>query len=306
MHSSSWLTEGFEANRIRLRGVAYRLLGSLSDADDAVQETWLRLNQTDRTAIENLSAWLTTVVARVCLDMLRGRKIRDEWAKTELATQPRVARAATADPESEALLADAVGVALLVVLEALGPAERLAFVLHDLFALSFDEIGVILGRSPGAAKQLASRARRRVRASRGQADGGHARQRKIVEAFLSAIRAGDLQGLLAVLDPEAVLHIDAASRAGRVERTGDHAADPGKPRELAGASTWAAQMIALTRGLPTRFVELVVIDGVVGVIVAPRGTLVRALAFTFTGDRIARIESIADPARLGQFKIAVL
>lgn len=306
MDRPGWLTDGFEANRTRLRGVAYRLLGSLSDAEDAVQEAWLRLNQADRAEIENLNAWLTTVVARVCLDMLRGRKIRSEWAKTERAAEPPAVRHTGADPESEALLADAVGVALLVVLDALGPAERLAFVLHDLFAMPFDEIGPILGRSPAAAKQLASRARRRVRGSAASAAGARARQRSVVDAFLAAIRTGDLQALLAVLDPEAVLHIDAASRAsGGGVRTGEHALDPGKPRELTGAARWAPQMIAMTRGVPTRFVQVAVIDGVVGVVLAPRGTLVRALAFTFTDDRIARIESIADPARLGQLEIAV-
>lgn len=305
MDRLGWLTEGFEADRARLRGVAYRLLGSLSDAEDAVQEAWLRLNQADREDIENLNGWLTTVVARVCLDMLRGRKIRSEWAKAERAMEPHPDQRTGADPESEALLADAVGVALLVVLEALSPAERLAFVLHDLFAMPFDEIGPILGRSPAAAKQLASRARRRVRGSAGQADGARTRQRSVVEAFLAAIRTGDLQGLLAILDPDAVLHIDAASRASGGVRTGEHALDPGKPRELTGAATWATQMIAMTRGVSTRFVQVAVIDGTFGVILAPRGKLVRVLAFTFADDRIARIESIADPARLGQLEIAV-
>ena len=305
MDRPDWLTEEFEANRARLRGVAYRLLGSLSDAEDAVQEAWLRLNQTDRTTIDNLNAWLTTVVARVCLDVLRGRKVRSDWAKTERATEPRTVRSG-ADPEGEALLADAVGVALLVVLDALTPRERLAFVLHDLFGMPFEEIGTILKRSPAAAKQLASRARQRVRGAPVRADGARARQRDTVDAFLTAIRTGDLQALLAVLDPDAVLHIDAASRAGRAGRTGEHAADPGKPRELTGAASWAPQMIALTRGLPAQATEVVAIDGTVGVILAPRGTLVRALAFTFADGRIARIESIADPARLGQLEIAVL
>lgn len=307
MDRPGWLTEGFEANRARLRGVAYRLLGSLSDAEDAVQEAWLRLNQADREGIDNLNAWLTTVVARVCLDMLRGRKIRSEWAQAERVMDAHAPVRSSADPEGEALLADAVGVALLVVLDALGPAERLAFVLHDLFAMPFSEIGPILGRSPAAAKQLASRARRRVRGASVQADGARTRQRAVVEAFLAAIRTGDLQGLLAVLDPDAVLHIDAASRAsGGGVRTGEHALDPGKPRELTGATTWAAQMIAMTRGASTRFVQVAVIDGAVGVILAPRGKLVRVLAFTFSDDRIARIESIADPVRLGHLEIAVL
>ena len=295
-----WLTERFEANRPRLRGVAYRMLGSLSEAEDAVQEAWLRLSHADAATIENMNGWLTTVVSRVCLDMLRGRKLRREESIDEQVTEPKAARGEGADPESEALLADSVGVALLVVLDTLGPAERLAFVLHDLFGMPFDEIGSIIGRSSGAAKQLASRARRRVRGSPVRSDGSRARQREVVEAFIKAVRAGDLQGLLAVLDPDAVLHIDAASRRDAP------AAEAGKPRELRGASRWAAQMIALTRGLSVRFVQTAVIDGSVGVILAPRGKLVRAIIFTFTDDRIARIESVADPARLHQLEIGVL
>ena len=282
------------------------MLGSLTEADDAVQETWLRLNDADATTIENLGGWLTTVVSRICLDMLRGRKIRREESIGEQVNQSRLPSQQRADPESEALLADSVGVALLVVLDTLAPAERLAFVLHDIFAMPFDEVGPIIGRSSTAAKQLASRARRRVRGAPVRSEGGRARQRDVVDAFLKAVGTGDLQGLLAVLDPDAVLHIDAASRVDGVVRVDAPAAEAGQARELRGASTWAAQMIALSRDLPTRFVQSAVIDGSVGVILAPRGKLVRAMVFTFDDDRITRIESIADPARLRQLEIRVL
>jgi RNA polymerase sigma factor (sigma-70 family) len=282
------------------------MLGSLTEADDAVQETWLRLNDADATTIANLGGWLTTVVSRVCLDMLRGRKIRREESIGEQVNQSRLTSQQRADPESEALLADSVGVALLVVLDTLAPAERLAFVLHDIFAMPFDEVGPIIGRSSTAAKQLASRARRRVRGAPVRSEGGRARQREVVDAFLNAVGTGDLQGLLAVLDPDAVLHIDAASRVDGVVRVDAPAAEAGQARELRGASTWAAQMIALSRGLPMRFVQSAVIDGSVGVILAPRGKLVRAMVFTFCDDRITRVESIADPARLRQLEIRVL
>jgi len=282
------------------------MLGSLTEADDAVQETWLRLNDADATTIANLGGWLTTVVSRVCLDMLRGRKIRREESIGEQVNQSRLTSQQRANPESELLLADSVGVALLVVLDTLAPAERLAFVLHDLFAMPFDEVGPIMSRSSAAAKQLASRARRRVRGAPVRSEGGRARQREVVDAFLKAVGTGDLQGLLAVLDPDAVLHIDAASRVDGVVRVDAPAAEAGQARELRGASTWAAQMIALSRGLPTRFVQSAVIDGSVGVILAPRGKLVRAMVFTFGDDRITRIESIADPARLRQLEIRVL
>jgi RNA polymerase sigma-70 factor (ECF subfamily) len=304
MGEDGWLTERFEENRSRLHGVAYRMLGSRSEAEDAVQEAWLRLTHADAAAIENLGGWLTTVVSRLCLDILRGRKQRREDPMAAQVTEPRAMTAPGADPEQEALLADSVGVAMLVVLDTLGPAERLAFVLHDLLGLPFDEVGSILGRSPGAAKQLASRARRRVRGSPVR-EGSRSRQREVVEAFLEAVRVGDLAGLLAVLDPEAVLHIDAAARVDGVVRVDAPAAEAGQPRELRGATTWAARLIALTRGLPARFVQLVEIDGAVGVIFAPRGQLVRAMIFTFAGDRIARIESVGDPVRLRHLVVRV-
>ena len=216
-----------------------------------------------------------------------------------METEPRHAHPATQAPDgSFRLLADSVGVALLVVLDTLTPAERLAFVLHDLFALPFDEIGSIVGRSPAAAKQLASRARRRVRGSPAPLDAGRARQREVVEAFLKAARAGDLEGLLAVLDPDAVVRIDAAARIDAP------AAEAGMAREVRGASTWAPQFIALSRGL--RFVQPAIIDGSVGLILAPRGKLSRALIFTFADAKVTRIEVIGDPSRHRELDIAVL
>src|SRR5215213_10198196 len=202
------LAEQFEANRPHLRAVAYRMLGSPSEANDAVQEAWLRLSRSGTSGVENLGGWLTTVVARVCLDMLRSRKSRREEPLGVRVPEPIVSREAGIDPEHEALLADSVGLALLVVLETLSPAERLAFVLHDMFGVPFDEIAAIVGRSPGAARQLASRARRRVRGAATSADAGLACQREAVDAFLAASREGDFEALLAVLDPDVVLRID--------------------------------------------------------------------------------------------------
>ena len=298
MDQQSWLTERFEENRPRLRGVAYRVLGSLSEAEDAVQEAWLRLNRTDTATVENLGGWLTTVVSRVCLDMLRSRKSRREEPIGAQITEPSVVRGEGADPEGEAVLADSVGVALLVVLDTLTPAERLAFVLHDLFAMPFDEIGSIVGRSPAAAKQLASRARRRVRGSPPPSDAGRARQREVVEAFLRAVRAGDLEGLLAELHPDAVVRIDAAARIDAPP------AEAGMAREVRGASMWAKQFIALSRGL--RFVQPALVNGSVGLILAPGGKLSRALTFTFANAKVTRVEVIGDPARLRELDIAVL
>src|SRR5262245_32247669 len=242
MDEQRWLTERFEENRPRLREVAYRMLGSLSEAEDAVQEAWLRLNRIDTATVENLGGWLTTVVSRVCLDVLRSRKSRREEPMGAQVTEPSIVGGEGADPEGEAVLADSVGVALLVVLDTLTPAERLAFVLHDLFAVPFDELGPILGRSPDAAKQLASRARRRVRGAPEPSDAGRAHQRELVEAFLRAARTGDLEALLAVLDPDAVIRIDGAARiAGGAADAADVA------REIRGASTWVKQFVALSR-----------------------------------------------------------
>ena len=303
MDRDIWLTERFEENRPRLCGVAYRLLGSLSEAEDAVQETWLRLHRTDTATVENLAGWLTTVVSRVCLDMLRSRKSRRE--EPIGAQGPSALRRDGADPEGEAVLADSVGVALLVVLDTLTPAERLAFVLHDLFAMPFEEIGPILGRSPAAAKQLASRGRRRVRGAPASSDADKARQRAVVEAFLKAARTGDLHGLLAVLDPDAVLRIDGAARIAF------GAADAAnKVRVLEGAAMWAKQLVAFSASLRfatyVRFVQLALIDGSVGVIVAPFGRLSRVLIFTFAGDKVTLVDVIGDRARLRELDIVPL
>jgi RNA polymerase sigma factor (sigma-70 family) len=300
MDEQGWLTHRFEENRPRLRGVAYRMLGSLSEAEDAVQEAWLRLNRIDAATVENLGGWLTTVVSRVCLDMLRLRKSRREEPIGTQGSEPSVVRGEGADPEGEAVLADSVGVALLVVLDTLTPAERLAFVLHDLFALPFDEIGSIVDRSPAAAKQLASRARRRVRGSPVPSDAGRARQREVVEAFLKAARAGDLEGLLAVLDPDAVVRIDAAART----RLDAPPAEAGKAREVRGASTWAKQLIAFSREL--RFVQAALVNGSVGLILAPRGKLSRVVTFTFANTKVMQVEVIGDPVRLRELDITVL
>jgi RNA polymerase sigma-70 factor (ECF subfamily) len=298
MDDQKWLTERFEENRPRLRGVAYRMLGSLSEAEDAVQEAWLRLNRIETNTIDNLGGWLTTVVSRVCLDMLRSRKSRREELIGAPATEPSVVPGKTTDPEGEAMLADSVGVALLVVLDTLTPTERLVFVLHDLFAMPFEEIGSIVGRSPAAAKQMASRARRRVRGSATPSNAGRARQHEVVEAFLRAAREGDLEGLLAILDPDAVIRIDAAARIDAPP------AEAGMARELRGASTWAKQFIALSRG--SQYVQPALIDGSVGLIFAPRAKLSKAMMFTFTNERVTRVEVIGDPARLREFDIAVL
>ena len=223
MNEQDWLAERFETNRPQLRAVAYRMLGSLSEADDAVQEAWLRLSRVDASGIENLSAWLTTVVGRVSLDMLRSRRSRGEEPLAGRLPDPLVDRADGIDPEHEALLADSVGLALLVVLETLSPPERLAFVLHDIFAVPFDEIAPIVDRSPEAARQLASRARRRVRAERTVPDADLETQREVVDAFLAAAREGDFDRLVAVLDPDVVLRADfgpARRLAGDARRRG--------------------------------------------------------------------------------------
>jgi RNA polymerase sigma-70 factor (ECF subfamily) len=298
MDEQDLLTEKFEENRPRLRGVAYRMLGSLSEAEDAVQEAWLRLHRTEADTVDNLAGWLTTVVSRVCLDVLRTRKSRREESIGTQVEETTVAWGAGADPEGEAVLAESVGVALLVVLDSLTPAERLAFVLHDLFAMPFDEIGRIAGRSPEAARQLASRARRRVRGMPLSPGDDRERQRELVEAFLRAAHTGDLAGLLAVLDPDAVVHIEAAAR---IDAPPEEA---GKPRELRGASTWAKPFLARSRGLAS--VEPALIDGTVGLIFAPRGKLSRVLAFDFAHGRVTRVEVIGDPARLRALEVAAL
>ncbi len=291
MNEDQWLAERFETERTRLTGVAFRMLGSLSEADDAVQELWLRLNRSGATGIENLSAWLTTVVARVCLNMLRSRKSRRE---EPLEAQPRLVPAYDdgTDPEQEAILADSVGLALLVVLETLTPAERLAFVLHDTFAMPFEEIAPLVGRSPAAARQLASRARRRVRGSASVPRADLARQRAVVDAFLAASRGGDFDALLAVLDPDVTFRIDAAAAA------------PAGPRLIRGAATVARS--AMAYALRARFAQVALVNGNVGVVLAPRGRLFGVGIITVRDGKIVEAELVADPERLRELEIGVL
>ncbi|HEY7015980.1 MAG TPA: sigma-70 family RNA polymerase sigma factor [Streptosporangiaceae bacterium] len=288
------LVTEFEQNRAHLRAVAYRMLGSLSEADDAVQESWLHVSRSGTAGVKNLGGWLTTVVARVCLDMLRSRRARRE---EPLDGQPPAlpipvhgANGASGDPEQEALLADSVGPALLVVLEELAPAERLAFVLHDMFAVPFDEIAPIVGRSPAAARQLASRARRRVQGSPSVPDADLTRQRELVSAFMAASRDGDFEALLAVLDPDVVLRADRAT------------VPAGRPTLLRGAEHVARGAMAGR----SRFAQAALVDGAVGIVVAPRGQLTIALTFSFGRGRITEIEVIADPERLRDLDVAVL
>ena len=294
MNEGDWLARRFEANRGHLRGVAYRMLGSLSEAEDAVQEAWLRFSRADTSGVDNLGGWLTTVVARVSLDMLRARISRREEALDAGVAESIASNADANDPEQEALLADSVGLALLVVLETLAPAERLAFVLHDMFGMPFDEIAPIVGRSATAARQLASRARRRVQGAPTSPSAELARQRDVVQTFLAAARAGDLEGLLAVLDPDVVRRLDAVAAA------------TGAPRELRGAQAVARGALAGSQRARSVPVALALIDGTVGVVVAPRGRLTTAILFKISHERIVAMDVIADPARLGQLHLAVL
>ena len=289
MDEHEWLAERFEANRARLRAVAYRMLGSLSEADDAVQESWLRLSRSDTSAVENLGGWLTTVVARVCLDVLRSRKLHREESLDAHVPEPIGSREDGIDPEQEALLADSVGLALLVVLETLAPAERVAFVLHDLFAVPFDELAAVVGRSPGAARQLASRARRRVQGVATVPDADLTRQREVVDAFLAASRGGDFDALLAALDPDVVFRADSA------------AMPSGASREVRGAPAVAKQFSGRAR-----LAQPALVNGAVGIVVAPLGRLLMVLSVTFTRGKIAEIDVIADPESLRQLDLAVL
>jgi RNA polymerase sigma factor (sigma-70 family) len=290
MGEQEWWAEQFEQNRSHLRAVAYRILGSVSEADDAVQEAWLRLSRSEAATIENLGGWLTTVVARVCVDKLRSHAARREEVLEAGPFEPRTERAG--DPEHDAMLADSVGLALLVVLDRLTPAERVAFILHDMFDVSFEEIASVVGRSPAAARQLASRARRRVRGAPTPARAEIDRQREVVEAFLAALRVGNFAGLIAVLDPEVVVRIDEA------------AARPGAPREIRGAENWAKG--AITFAQLGRFAEPMIIDGAVGLVWAPGGRLSRALRFNIASGKIVHVEIIADPERLNGLDLNVL
>ncbi|HEY6446392.1 MAG TPA: sigma-70 family RNA polymerase sigma factor [Acidobacteriaceae bacterium] len=291
MAERAWLAEEFEQSRGHLRGVAYRMLGSVSEADDAVQECWLRLSRTGTTSVENLRGWLTTVVSRVCLDMLRSRKARREEPLEGPGGETPKAAGRGADPESEAVMADAVGFALLVVLDRLNPAERLAFVLHDLFDLPFEEIARIAGRTPEATRQLASRARRRVRGVTAVPKSEIAHQRALVDTFLTALRAGDAAKLVKLLDPGFAVLADATAAAA-------------VPAGIQGAEAWAKLAIQSARG--AKFARAALVDGAVGVVVAPRGKLFRVLRLTFAGGRIAGMEVVGDVERLGRMRLAVL
>jgi len=287
MTDREFLAERFEEHRSHLRAVAYRMLGSSSEVDDAVQEAWLKLSRSETTGIENLGGWLTTVVARVCLDMLRSRASRREEPFQPEGPEPVATGPSGSSPEHEAVLADSVGLALLVVLDKLAPAERLAFVLHDMFAVSFEEIGAIVGRSPEAARQLASRARRRVRGG-GVPDPDLPRQRTVVEAFITALRGGDFQGLLAILDPDLVVHADMPGAAGI--------------QTVRGAAEWAKSAILYSQ--LAQLSRPALVDGSIGLVVAPHDKVSRALQFTIVDGKITEIEVIGRPERLAELDVA--
>ena len=291
MDSRDWLAERFEESRAHLRAVAYRMLGSGSEADDAVQEAWLRVSRSDPSEVENLGGWLTTIVARLCLDMLRSRTARREEPLDADVLGPVVGREDSTDPEREALLADAVGPALLVVLETLAPAERLAFVLHDMFAVPFDEIAAIVGRSPTAARQLASRARRRVQGA-AVPDVDLARQREVVDAFLVASRGGDFDALLAVLDPDVVLRLDRG------------AVPPGASIEVRGAP--AVARLGFRFSAPGWFAQPALVNGAPGIVVMRHGRPASVVGFTVRGGKVVAIDILADPARLQHLDLSFL
>jgi RNA polymerase sigma-70 factor (ECF subfamily) len=292
MGDYEFLAERFEEHRAHLRAVAYKMLGSLSEAEDAVQESWLRLSRTDTREVENLRAWLTTVVARVSLNVLRSRRTRREEPLDVRVPDPVVSRDDGTQPEHEALLADSVGLALLVVLETLAPAERLAFVLHDMFGVPFDEIAGMVDRSPAAARQLASRARRRVQGAAPVPDADLAGQRKVVDAFFAAARDGDFEALVAVLDPDVVSRSDGG------------ALRPGATAVVRGAREVAARALTFARLSP--FVRPALVNGAAGVVVAPDGEPFSVMGFTVVGGRIVEIDAITDPERLRELDLAAL
>ena len=292
MDEPDGLARRFEEHRPRLRAVAYRMLGSLSEADDAVQDTWLRASRADTSGVENLGGWLTTVVARVCLNLLRSRESRREEPLDLQLFDRAAGQESGGDPEQEALMADSVGLALLVVLDTLAPAERLAFVLHDMFAVPFDDIAPMIDRSPAATRQLASRARRRVKGAPPLPAADLSRQRGVVAAFLAATRGGDFDALVALLDPDVVLRADRAVLP-----------SPG-PVVVRGARTVAqGAMAAMARAQAT---EAALINGAVGLVMAPLGRLLLVLRFTVDGDLITAIDVVAEPDRLGGLDLAVL
>jgi RNA polymerase sigma-70 factor (ECF subfamily) len=288
MHEREWLTERFEQHRSHLRAVAYRMLGSVSETDDALQEAWLRVRDQHPGAVENMQAWLTTVVARVCLNMLRSRRARREEVAHARLPDPVVSLSDTIGPEEEALLADSVGLALLVVLDALAPAERLAFVLHDVFGVPFADIATALGRSEAAAQQLASRARRRVR-NTPEPDHDLARQRTVVDAFFAASRDGDFDALLEVLDPDVELRIDGGALRADASLV------------LHGADAVAAHTATYANLHP--FVRPALVNGAAGAVVAPRGRLFSVIGFTVSGGKITTIDALIDPERLARLEL---
>jgi RNA polymerase sigma factor (sigma-70 family) len=291
MDELDWLAERFQTHRSHLQAVAYRMLGSLSEADDAIQEAWLRLSRSDTSEIENLRGWLTTVVARVCLDILRSRKSRREEPLEGRVAEAVVNTRYGIDPENEAIMAESVGMALLVVLDTLTPAERTAFVLHDMFAMPFNEIALIMQRSPVAAKKLASRARHRIQGANRIPSADLNQQRSVVEAFIAAARSGDLNALLAVLDPDVV-------------RRADRAAVPADTAmEIRGAREVAQETLSNSRR--ARFAQPVLVNGALGIVVGSRGKLDLVLRLTIKNDRITEIEVIADHARLHRLDLAV-
>ena len=291
MTQADRLAERFEEHRPHLRAVAYRMLGSLTEAEDAVQDAWLRFSRADTTDVANLGGWLTTVIARVCLNVLRTRRSRRERSLETRLPDPIVTRDDRDDPAQEVLLADSIGLAMLVVLETLSPAERVAFVLHDVFGVPFDQIGPIVVRSPTAARQLASRARRRVRQAATQPDADLAAQRKVVDAFLAASRAGDFAALLAVLDPDIVLRADYGARARATQ-------------EVRGAEAVAEQAITFSSLAP--FARPAVVNGSAGLVVVRDERPFSVLAFAIRGGRIVELDIVADPARLRHVELAVL
>ncbi|MFF8633799.1 sigma-70 family RNA polymerase sigma factor [Streptomyces pilosus] len=286
-----FLAERFEEHRPHLRAVAYRMLGSLAEADDAIQETWLRLAGSDDRRIDNLGGWLTTVIGRVCLDMLRARKRRGEEPLEDRLPDPVIGREDGANPEQQALLADSVGLALLVVLESLNPAERLAFVLHDMFGLSFEEIAPIVDRTPATAKKLASRARQRVRGTTPSPDSDRADQRRVVDAFLTAARGGDFEALLALLDPGVVLRADGGALTGGL-------------RTIRGAAAVAGRLDTFQRMATAATTRRALVNGSAGLVNTLNGQPLSVMSFAVTGGRITSIDILSDPARLAHLDLA--
>ncbi|MFE3645196.1 RNA polymerase sigma factor SigJ [Streptomyces sp. NPDC059169] len=292
MDEKELLAERFEAQRTHLRSVAYRMLGSVAEADDAVQEAWLRLSRSDTGQVENLGGWLTTVVGRICLDMLRSRTSRREDPLDVHLPDPIVSGIRGTDPEQEAMVTDSVGLAMLVVLDTLPPAERLAFVLHDMFAVPFDDIAEIVGRNAAATRQLASRARRRVQGAVPEPETDAARQRKVVDAFVAASRGGDFEALVSLLDPDVVLRVDGGALASALSKL------------VRGAREVASQAWMYRRFAPDA--RLALVNGALGTVTAPEGEVMSVMAFTVSGGKIVRLDILADPQRLARIDLTVL